>query len=76
MACMTKLASAGCALLGVGRLSVVGMTFSKWGPCGPSNISGLVCMLSAGISFLLGSLFLVITFFRYVAQKARERLGS
>jgi hypothetical protein len=76
MACITKLASAGFALLGVGLLSVVGMTFSKWGPCGPSNISGFVCMLSAGISFLLGSLFLVITFFRYVAQKARERLGS
>jgi hypothetical protein len=72
MACMTKLVSAGFALLGVGLLSVVGMTFSKWGPCGPSDISGLVCMLSAGISLLLGSLFLVISFFRYVAQKARE----
>lgn len=69
---MTKLVSAGFALLGVGLLSVVGMTFSKWGPCGPSNISGLVCMLSAGISLLLGALFLVISFFLYVAQKARE----
>jgi hypothetical protein len=73
---MSKLLRAGFALLGVGLLSVVGMTFSKWGPCGPSNISGLVYMLSAGISFLLASLFFVISFFRYVAQKVRESSAS
>lgn len=73
---MSKLLRAGFVLLGVGLLSVVGMTFSKWGPCGPSNISGLVFLLGAGISFLLGSLFLVISFFRYGAKKARESSAS
>jgi hypothetical protein len=52
------------------------MTFSRWGPCGPSNISGLVFLLSAGISFLLASLLFVISFFRFVAQKAREKSAS
>jgi len=73
---MSKLLRAGFALLGVGLLSVAGMTFSKWGPCGPSSIGGLVFLLSAGISFLLAAFFLVISFFRYVAQKARESSAS
>lgn len=69
---MSSLLRIGLALLGGGVLSVVGMTFSHWGPCGPSSISGLVCMLSAGICFLLAALFLVICFFRFVSDKLRQ----
>lgn len=63
-------------MLAGGALSVVGMTFSKWGPCGPSCFVGLVCMLSAGICFLLASLFLVTCFFRFVAEKVRQGSSS
>jgi len=69
---MSKLLRTGLTLLGVGVLSVGGMCFSKWGPCGPSSITGLIFLLSAGVCFTLACLFLVVSFFKFLVQKARE----
>jgi hypothetical protein len=73
---MSKLLRSGLTLLGVGAVAAGGMFFSKWGPCGPSSIAGLVCLLAAGICLMLGSLFLVVGLLKLAVHKLREGTAS
>jgi hypothetical protein len=73
---MSKLLRSGLTLLGVGVVAAGGIFFSKWGPCGPSSIVGLVCLLTAGICVMLGSLFLVVGLLKLALHRVREGMAS
>ena len=68
---MSKLLQTGLKLLGVGVLSGSGMFLFKWGPCGPSSIWALICMLTAMVSLAVGSLFVVAGLLKVLVERVR-----
>jgi hypothetical protein len=66
----------GLILLGTVLLSGCGMSFFRWGPCGPSSIWGLIFLLFAWACLGVGCLWVVAGLVRWLINRMSANAPS